>query len=81
MNRITYHLNRWIRHGDFYPDWKLRFFQRSAARWVGSNPHGRVEVDGGARRLDGEGQFWTFSMHLRDVAPEEGPRAILAGNP
>jgi glycosyltransferase involved in cell wall biosynthesis len=54
LNRATYHLGRWIRHGDFYPDWKLRLFRKSRARWVGRDPHGRVEVEGATRRLDGE---------------------------
>jgi len=54
LNRATYHFGRWIRHGDFYPDWKLRLFRKSRVRWVGRDPHGRVEVDGPSRRLEGE---------------------------
>ena len=54
VNRVTFHLGRWIRHGDFHPDWKLRLFRRSRARWVGRDPHGRVEVDGPVGTLDGE---------------------------
>jgi len=54
INRATYHLGRWIRHGDFYPDWKLRLFRKSRVRWVGRDPHGRVKVDGPTRRLEGE---------------------------
>jgi glycosyltransferase involved in cell wall biosynthesis len=53
LDRLTHHLGRWIRHGDFHPDWKLRVFRRSRARWVGEDPHGRVEVDGRVRRLAG----------------------------
>ena len=59
-NRITYHLNRWIRHGDFYPDWKLRLFRRSRATWRGRNPHGRVEVDGSVQRLSGEIEHYSY---------------------
>jgi glycosyltransferase involved in cell wall biosynthesis len=54
LNRATYHLGRWIRHGDFYPDWKLRLFRRSRAHWVGRDPHGRIEVDGVVRDLTGD---------------------------
>ena len=53
LNRITWHLGRWIRHGDFYPDWKLRVFRRSRAHWIGENPYGRVVVDGPVDRLSG----------------------------
>jgi glycosyltransferase involved in cell wall biosynthesis len=65
VNRITYHLNRWIRHGDFYPDWKLRLFRRSRATWKGRNPHGRVEVDGSVPRLAGEIEHYSY-VDLRD---------------
>ena len=53
VNRSTYHLGRWIRHGDFSPDWKLRLYRRSRARWVGRDPHGRIEVDGAVADLSG----------------------------
>ena len=29
LSRRTWHLGRWLRHGDFHPDWKLRVFRRS----------------------------------------------------
>lgn len=66
LNRVTWYLGRWIRHGDFYPDWKLRLFRRSRARFVGLDPHGRVEVEGVVRRLDGE--LWHYSY--RDLADQ-----------
>ncbi|MDH3685170.1 MAG: glycosyltransferase family 2 protein [Myxococcales bacterium] len=66
LNRITWHLGRWIRHGEFYPDWQLRLFRRSAGRWEGENPHGRVEVTGPVRRLDGELEHYSY----RDLADQ-----------
>jgi hypothetical protein len=60
LNRVTYHLGRWIRHGDFYPDWKLRLFRRSRARWVGRDPHGRIEVEGLVEDLDGELEHYSY---------------------
>jgi glycosyltransferase involved in cell wall biosynthesis len=66
LNRITYHLGRWIRHGDFYPDWKLRLFRRSRARFVGHDPHGRVEVEGGVGRLEGDLAHYSY----RDLADQ-----------
>jgi glycosyltransferase involved in cell wall biosynthesis len=65
VNRMTYHLNRWIRHGDFYPDWKLRLFRRSRSNWSGRNPHGRVEVNGRVQRLAGGIQHYSY-VDLRD---------------
>lgn len=60
VDRVTFHLGRWIRHGDFYPDWKLRLFRRSCARFVGRDPHGRVEVDGRVGRLTGELEHYSY---------------------
>jgi glycosyltransferase involved in cell wall biosynthesis len=54
MNRITDHLGRWIRHGDFHPDWQLRAFRRGRGEVVGRNPHGRVRVPGRVVRVAGD---------------------------
>ena len=54
LNRVAFHLGRWIRHGDFHPDWQLRAFRREGARVVGRNPHGRVRVPGRVVRLAGD---------------------------
>jgi glycosyltransferase involved in cell wall biosynthesis len=66
VNRATFHLGRWIRHGDFYPDWKLRLYRRSRARWAGRDPHGRIEVDGSVSSLDGELLHYSY----RDLADQ-----------
>ncbi|MDP6978300.1 MAG: glycosyltransferase family 2 protein [Myxococcota bacterium] len=60
INRITFHLGRWLRHGDFYPDWTLRLFRKSRATWVGKNPHGRVEVMGRVERLEGDLEHYSY---------------------
>ena len=60
MNRLTYHLGRWIRHGEFHPDWQLRLFRRSRGRVVGVNPHGHVEVGGSVARLAGDLHHWSY---------------------
>lgn len=52
--RRTLYLGRWIRHGGWYPDRKLRLFRRSAGGWTGRNPHDRVEVRGRVVRLRGD---------------------------
>jgi glycosyltransferase involved in cell wall biosynthesis len=66
VNRVTYHLGRWIRHGDFYPDWQLRLFRRGAGEWTGVNPHGRIQLRGTVRRLPGECEHHSY----RDLADQ-----------
>lgn len=66
VNRLTFHLGAWLRHGDFYPDWKLRLFRKTQARVVGSNPHGRIEVPGTLARLSGDLEHFSY----RDLADQ-----------
>jgi len=40
-------LGRWIRHGGFYPDPKLRLFRRGLGVVAGSDPHDRVDLKRG----------------------------------
>ncbi len=41
-------LGRWIRHGDWYPDWQLRLFRREKARFAGEAGHDHVELAPGS---------------------------------
>lgn len=45
MNRCTNYCGRFIRHGLWYPDKKIRLFDRRCARWAGMNPHDKIEID------------------------------------
>lgn len=68
VDRLTWHLGRWIRHGDFHPDWQLRLFRRGRGRWGGTNPHGRVSVEGPVKRLSGSLEHYSY----RDLADQVG---------
>ncbi len=68
VNRATFHLGRWIRHGDFYPDWKLRLFRRARGRYAGRDPHGRIEVDGPVARLEGELEHYSYDDLADQIA-------------
>jgi glycosyltransferase involved in cell wall biosynthesis len=68
--RRSRYLGRWIRHGTWYPDWKLRLFDRRRGRWGGRDPHDRVEVEGATRRLRGEllhEPYRSFEEHLATI--------------
>ncbi len=36
FNRLTNYCGHWVRHCGWYPDWKLRFFNRRHTQWEGS---------------------------------------------
>jgi glycosyltransferase involved in cell wall biosynthesis len=54
MPRLARFHGRWIRHSGWYPDPKLRLYDRRRGRWVGRYVHERVVVDGPVRPLAGD---------------------------
>lgn len=64
MPRVTFHLGRWIRCTDWYPDNQLRLYDRRRARWNGRRVHESVAADGPVGRLDHELQHFAY----RDIA-------------
>jgi glycosyltransferase involved in cell wall biosynthesis len=54
MARCNRFLGRWLRHGEGYPDWSLRLFDRRHARWSADAVHERVLYDGHAATLVGD---------------------------
>jgi glycosyltransferase involved in cell wall biosynthesis len=41
FNRLNYYCGVWIRHSSWYPDKKIRLFDRRLGEWGGENPHYR----------------------------------------
>jgi glycosyltransferase involved in cell wall biosynthesis len=54
MPRATFHLGRWLRSTDWYPDYQLRLYDRRRARWAVRLVHESVTVDGPVARMRGE---------------------------
>lgn len=70
MPRRNHYLGRWIRRGGWYPDRKVRLFDRRRARWGGVNPHDHVEVNGTVQPLKGDILHYSYrsmSDHLRQI--------------
>ena len=49
--RKVWYLGRWIRHGGWYPEWRLRLFDRRRSRWGGTDPHDTLETDGRTEKI------------------------------
>ena len=47
-------LGRWLAHGEGYPDWTTRLFDRRRARWSDDPVHERVVAGGPTGRLEGD---------------------------
>jgi glycosyltransferase involved in cell wall biosynthesis len=43
--RLSFFCGRWIRHGDWYPDRKVRLWRRDAGQWEG-DPHEKLVLKG-----------------------------------
>ena len=45
LNRITNYCGQWIRYCGWYPEYKMRIFPKSKARWEGEFVHERLTFD------------------------------------
>ena len=52
--RCNRFMGRYLRHGEGYPDWSLRLFDRRKARWSDDAVHERVIVEGPVGTLAGD---------------------------
>jgi glycosyltransferase involved in cell wall biosynthesis len=62
--RVTWHLGRWIRVTDWYPDPQLRLYDRRRARWAPRRVHESVAADGPIGRLTHDLEHYAY----RDVS-------------
>ena len=49
INRKNFYLGRWIKYGGWYPEKRIRIFNRKYGRSVGVNPHDKIEMDENAK--------------------------------
>jgi glycosyltransferase involved in cell wall biosynthesis len=54
MPRCNRFMGRWLRHGEGYPDWSLRLFDRRRARWSPDPVHEKVLTDAPVARIAGD---------------------------
>jgi glycosyltransferase involved in cell wall biosynthesis len=71
--RKVWFINRWITHGDWYPDLSLRLFRRDRASWGGDAfVHEKVECNGPIRTLSGDLHHYSFptlASHVAKINP------------
>lgn len=52
--RRARYLGRWILHSGWYPDYKVRLYNRHHGQWVGDYVHESVEAEGRVETLSGD---------------------------
>jgi glycosyltransferase involved in cell wall biosynthesis len=81
MNRCTNYCGRFIRRGTWYPDRKMRLFNRHTARWAGVNPHDRIELAanaGAVQFLQGDILHYSFDSVADHVQKSNSYSSIAA---
>jgi len=70
MPRLAQYLGRWILHSGWYPDRKIRLFDRRKASWQGDYVHESVRVQGSVGHLESNLLHFTcnsLAEHLRTM--------------
>jgi glycosyltransferase involved in cell wall biosynthesis len=70
MPRLARYQGRWIHHCGWYPDFKLRLYDRRRGGWVGDFVHEQVKVDGPVKQMRGDIHHFTcdsFAEHFRTL--------------
>jgi len=78
MPRVSFHLGRWIRHGGWYPDAKIRVFNKTKAHWGGYNPHDKVIVNGTVGKLKGDLKHYVFKNLRHNIDTNNSYSSIMA---
>ena len=83
--RRTFYVYRWLNHC-WYPDYKIRLFNKNTAHWAGTNPHDHIELSGNnVVTLKGDLLHYSFdsiSEHIQtlDSFTEIGANEIIRKN-
>jgi glycosyltransferase involved in cell wall biosynthesis len=71
MNRFNNYCGHWIRHCGWYPDRKIRLWDRRAGKWEGTDPHDKVVLGAGrVKRLKGDilhYAYFSVDEHLKQM--------------
>lgn len=80
ISRLSFYMNRPIRHSGWYPDWQLRFFNRRKGKWKDVLVHESIEMQSGAKIEKLKNDILHYSMenaahHHRMIGERYAPLA------
>lgn len=81
MKRLTNYCGVWIKHCGWYPDIKLRLFDRTKGAWGGSNPHDKWLPDNADEKvelLNGDILHYSYYTVEEHIAQAEKYSTIAA---
>jgi glycosyltransferase involved in cell wall biosynthesis len=78
ITRHVYYLGRWIDHSGWYPELRVRLFQKGKGNWEGTEPHYDIVAQGPVGKLKGEIQHYTYDDLQDQVARTNNFTDLLA---
>jgi glycosyltransferase involved in cell wall biosynthesis len=80
VNRLSNFCGTWMHHSGWYPDRKLRIFDKRKGQWGGINPHDKFEMIAGAETgfLSGDLLHYTADSEKEFAAKMDRYAAIAA---
>lgn len=63
LNRLNNFCGTWIKHAGWYPDKKLRLYNKTKGRWTGIKIHEKIEMDAGCTIKTLEGDLLHYTFH------------------
>ena len=62
FNRLTNYCGKWVKHTDWYPDRKLRLFNKTKGQWTGLNPHDVYKLQPNCSQSFLKGDLYHYSF-------------------
>ena len=72
FNRLTNYCGKWIKHTGWYPDRKLRLWDKTKGHWGGKNPHDKFIMKKGSTQEYLKGDllhysFYSVTQHMDQI--------------
>jgi len=72
INRMSHYVDKFIKHGHWFPDKKIRLFRKGVGKWTGRNPHDQFTLTSNEKTTQLKGllyhyTFTTISEHLNQA--------------
>ena len=66
MNRLMNYCGKWIRHGGWYPEYKIRIFDRRFVGWTGGQVHETLSIPDDFETVRINGDLYHYSFYSED---------------
>ena len=63
FNRLTRYIDRWIKNCDWYPDVKIRVWNKNLGKWGGTNPHDLIILEDSSKVRHLRGDLLHYSYN------------------